>query len=64
MTSQPDKYVVIMFDQMGRGYSDPSRNSHYTEREYLPAMFNLLTYLKRLKSLTLLAPSGLLNLYR
>jgi pimeloyl-ACP methyl ester carboxylesterase len=99
VTSQPDKYVVIMFDQMGRGFSDPSRNGHYTEREYLPAMFNLLTYLKRtylplkgisvnaaqkfhvvghsfggclsalfackhpdfVKSLTLLAPAGLLN---
>jgi pimeloyl-ACP methyl ester carboxylesterase len=99
ISTNPNKFVVIAFDQMGRGFSSPSANGHYTDYEYIPHLYNFLTYLKRtylplkgiaasasqkfhlvghsfggclsamfagihpssVKSLTLLAPAGLMN---
>lgn len=42
----PDKFVVIQWDQMGRGFSRPSPNGKYTDAEYLPALLSFLTFLR------------------
>jgi pimeloyl-ACP methyl ester carboxylesterase len=97
----PNKYIVVQFDQMGRGFSEPSRNGKYTDKEYLSLLSGFLAYLRDtylpakgirsksnlkfhfighsfggclaslftaehpdfVKSLTLLAPAGLLNFF-
>lgn len=95
----PNRYVIIQIDEIGRGFSEPSRNGKYTENEYIPMIHSLLNYLRTtylpasgvsagsnlkfhllghsfggclaslfasvspnlVKSLTLLAPAGLMN---
>lgn len=47
LQQEPDKYIVVQLDEMGRGFSEPSKNGHYTEKEYIPMVLNFLMYLKR-----------------
>lgn len=45
LKAHPDRYVIIAYDQMGRGFSQPSTNNQYTEKEYLSQLTTLVDHL-------------------
>ncbi len=52
----PNRYVIFQVDEMGRGFSEPSRNGKYTQTEYIPLVHSLLSYFKN----TYLPASGVI----
>ncbi len=47
LADESENYISVQYDLIGRGYSDPSKNGHYTADEHISQLFELLEHLRK-----------------